>query len=67
MYFKTRDEEAAFLKNLWLGIPTACPECGFHNLEHLHKKAKKSNTEWKCPGCGKIFRTINMLKDLPEK
>lgn len=66
MYFKTRDEEVAFLKRLWLEQPTACPKCGRTQLEHLHKKAKKSNCEWKCPECGEIFRTIGMLKDLPN-
>ncbi len=67
MYFKTRDEEVAFLKKLWNEEKVICPACGKGELEHLHKKAKKSNTEWKCPDCGEIFRTINMLMELPEK
>ncbi len=67
MYFKTREEEVAFLKKLWTKQPTACPKCGHENLEYLHKKAKKSDTEWKCPSCGEIFRTISMLKELPEE
>ncbi|MBQ7976410.1 MAG: hypothetical protein IJ300_12055 [Clostridia bacterium] len=67
MYFKTREEEVIFLKRLWTEQPTPCPKCGYKNLEHLHKKAKKSDTEWKCPVCGEIFRTINMLKELPEE
>ena len=67
MYFKTRGEEVAFLKKLWTEQPVLCPKCGRENLEHLHKKAKKSNTEWKCPACGEIFRTIGMFKELPEE
>ena len=67
MYTNSRDEEVKFLKRLWTKIPTACPVCGHEYLELLHKKAKKSDTEWKCSACGEIFRTINMLKDLPEE
>ncbi len=67
MYTENREAEVAFLKNLWSKKPTPCPKCGHEFLEHLHKKAKKSDTEWKCPECGEIFRTINMLMDLPEK
>ena len=67
MYHNSREEEVAFLKRLWAQVPTPCPKCGFENLEHLHKKAKKSDTDWKCPKCGEVFRTINMLKELPEK
>ncbi len=67
MYMKTREEEVIFLKRLWTEKPTPCPVCGHEFLEHLHKKAKKSDTEWKCQNCGEIFRTINMLKELPEK
>ena len=44
-----------------------CPCCGKSELTYLHKKAKKSNNDWKCPACGEIFRTINMMMDLPEK
>ena len=67
MYFKTRDEEVAFLKKLWSGEQIPCPKCGHEFLEHLHKKAKKSTNEWQCKNCGEIFRTINMLMELPEK
>ena len=66
MYFKTRDEEVAFMKRLWLKQPTPCPKCGKAELTYLHKKAKKSNCDWKCPECGEIYRTIGMLKDLPN-
>lgn len=66
MYMKTREEEVAFLKRLWQEEPTLCPKCGENTLVHLHKKAKKSNCDWKCPGCGEIYRTIGMLMELPE-
>ena len=66
MYFKTRAEEVSFLKKLWNEEKVPCPKCGYEFLEHLHKKAKKSNNEWKCKNCGEIYRTINMLMDLPE-
>ena len=67
MYYKTRDEELNFMKRLWQGIPTVCPKCQSAELVLLHKKAKKSNNDWKCPVCGEIYRTINMMYDLPEK
>ena len=66
MYHQTREEEVAFLKRLWLKQPTVCPKCGEATLEYLHRKAKKSDCDWKCPACGEIYRTIRMLKDLPE-
>ena len=64
MYMGSRDTEVAFLKRLWRGDEVVCPKCGKGMLEHLHKKAKKSDCDWKCPCCGEIYRTINMLKDL---
>ena len=66
MYFASRDEEVAFLKKLWLEETVACPKCSAATLTHLHKKAKKSNCDWKCPNCGEIYRTIGMLTELPE-
>ncbi len=66
MYTASREEEVRFLKRLWTGEPTLCPQCGGAQLEHLHKKAKKSACDWKCPACGEIYRTIRMLKELPE-
>lgn len=67
MYHSTRDEELAFLKRLWREIPTVCPKCGAAELVLLHKKAKKSNADWKCPACGEIYRTIRMFMDLPDR
>ena len=53
MYHQTEDEELAFLKTLWSGKPAACPKCGAEMVS-LHKKAMKSNDDWKCPACGEI-------------
>ena len=66
MYTESRETEVAFLKKLWRGEPAACPKCGKSLLTHLHKKAKKSDCDWKCPCCGEIYRTSVMLKQLPE-
>ena len=45
--FKNRNEAVAFLKALWGNQKTPCPLCG-HELEWLHKKAKKINCDWQC-------------------
>ena len=66
MYTNSRDEKVKLLKKLWTAQPVACPKCGKAQLELLHKKAKKSACDWKCPVCGEIYRTIRMLKDLPS-
>ncbi len=55
------------MKRLWRGEETTCPKCGKAVLTLLHKKAKKSNNDWVCPACGEIYRTINMLYELPDK
>ena len=65
MYHATREAELAFLKGLWREEPTLCPKCREGELTYLHKKAKKSNDDWKCPVCGEIYRTIQMFKELP--
>lgn len=67
MYTKDRDSEVRLLKALWTEQPVTCHKCGGAQLTLLHKKAKKSNCEWKCPACGEIYRTIRMLKQLPEE
>jgi len=67
MYTKSREEEVELLKRLWTSQPTLCPKCGGAELELLHKKAKKNSCDWKCPACGEIYRTIKMLKALPDK
>lgn len=67
MYYKTRKEELSFMKKLWAGEPAVCPVCKKSELVLLHKKAKKSNNDWKCPECDEVYRTINMLYDLPNE
>ena len=67
MYTNSREEEVILMKKLWNGESVTCPKCGAAQLVHLHKKAKKSNNDWKCPACEEIFRTINMLMNLPLK
>ena len=67
MYMNTCEDEVSFLKKLWLKEPVICPKCNGATLEHLHKKAKKSDCDWKCPVCGEIYRTIGMLKELPDR
>lgn len=67
MYTNNREEEVELLKKLWTSQSIVCPKCGEAKLEYLHKKAKKSVCDWKCPVCGEIYRTIHMLKELPDK
>ena len=67
MYHDTREEELVFLKRLWSEQPTVCPKCGKAELVLLHKKAKKSSCDWKCPECGEVYLTINLFMSLPEK
>ena len=67
MYTDSRDEEVRLLKQLWTGQPVTCPKCGGARLTLLHRKAKKSDCDWKCPACGEVYRTIRMLKELPEE
>ena len=67
MYTDNRDEEVRLLKRLWNGRPVTCPKCGRAQLTVLHRKAKESDCDWKCPACGEVYRTIRMLKELPEK
>ena len=67
MYTPTRESEVTLLKKLWKGEMVRCPKCAGAVLTHLHKKAKKSDCDWQCPACGEIFRTVRMLKELPEE
>ena len=59
----TRKEVLIFLKRLWNEESTACPVCG-SELELLHKKAKKSDCDWQCKNCNKIYKTIHLLDEL---
>lgn len=61
-----RDEVVTFLKRLWTEQPTSCPKCG-STLAFMHKKAKKSNCDWKCPNCGMVYKTIDILNRLNER
>ncbi len=61
----SREEAVSFLKSLWNETPQPCPLCG-GSLVFLHKKAKKSSSEWKCRQCGHIYRAINILMELPD-
>ena len=61
-----RDEIVVFLKKLWNSKETNCPKCG-NVLETLHKKAKKSDCDWKCSNCDMVYRTISLLDELNEK
>jgi uncharacterized Zn finger protein len=63
---ESRDAAVAFLKSLWAERPQPCPRCG-GTLDFLHRKAKKSNDDWRCTGCGTVFRTIDLLKRLNER
>lgn len=65
MYTQDRAHEVALRKRLWNKEKAVCPKCGKAEPEYLHKKAKKSDCDWKCPACGEIYRTIRMLKELP--
>ena len=63
---ESRDEAVRFLKNLWCETPQPCPLCD-GKLDFLHKKAKKSNSDWICTECGERYDAIKILKQLNEK
>ena len=67
MYMNSSDAEVRLLKKLLTSQPVTCPKCGSAQLEHLHKKAKKSDCDWRCPACGEIYRTIRMLTELQSE
>ena len=60
---KTRSEAVLFLKRLWNEDEVDCPICGCR-LELLHKKAKKSELDWKCARCDKVYKTIHLLDEI---
>lgn len=62
----TRKEVLLFLKRLWNEEKTSCPICG-NELEILHRKAKKSDLDWQCRNCNKIYRTLNLFYELNDK
>jgi len=61
-----RDDAVRFLKSMWREEPQPCPLCG-DRLDFFHKKAKKSNCDWKCTRCGERYDTIKILKQLNGK
>lgn len=63
---ESRDEVVKFLKSLWSETPQSCPLCG-GKLDFLHKKAKKSNSDWICTVCSERFDAIKILKQLNER
>lgn len=63
LHMDSRADALRFLKRLWRQAETPCPLCG-SPLEPLHKKAKKSDCDWQCRRCGKVFRTIHLLDEL---
>ena len=62
----SRDEAVNFLKSLWIEEPKLCPMCG-GKLDFLHKKAKKSNSDWVCTVCGERFDAIKILNQLNDR
>lgn len=61
----SRDDVVNFLKSLWNETPQQCPLCG-GKLDFLHKKAKKSNSDWICTVCGERYDAIKILNQLNE-
>ncbi len=64
--FRSRNEAICFLKKLWNREKVSCPICG-HELELLHKKAKKNICDWQCRICGKTYKTIHLLDEVNER
>ena len=63
---ENRDEAVVFLKSLWNESPQPCPLCE-GRIDFLHKKAKKSNSDWVCTVCGQRYDAIKILKQLNER
>ena len=61
MYTDSREEEVILIKKLLVGDKALCPKCKEAPLEHFHKKAKKSNTNYSCPSCGERYQVIKMI------
>ncbi|MBR1864636.1 MAG: hypothetical protein IJ806_11185 [Ruminococcus sp.] len=64
--FGSRNDAVSFLKRLWQQEKAECPVCG-HELELLHKKAKKSDLDWQCRNCSKTYRTLRLLDEINEQ
>ncbi len=63
---KSRNEVLLFLKRLWRREKTNCPICG-NELEPLHMKAKRSDCDWQCKNCDKIYKAIYLLDELNQQ
>ena len=61
----SRAEAVVFLKSLWNETPQPCPLCNT-KLDSTHKKAKKTNSDWICSGCGERYDAIKLLNLLNE-
>ena len=66
LHMSTRDEVVSFLKSLWSDNPKPCPLCS-GKLDYMHKKAKKSVNDWKCTVCGRVYKAVNIFKELPDE
>ena len=66
LHMSTRDEVVSFLKSLWSDNPNPCPLCS-GKLDYMHKKAKKSVNDWKCTVCGRVYKAVNIFKELPDE
>ena len=61
IYTNSRAEEVILIKKLLAGDRAICPKCKETPLEHFHKKAKKSNTDYYCPSCCERYQVIKMI------
>jgi len=66
VYSKNREDEVILIKNLLSGKEVICPRCGKTKLEHFHKKAKKSNTDYICNECGERYQVMKMIDGINE-
>ena len=64
IYTNNRADEVDLIKKLLTGEKVLCPKCTEAHLEHFHKKAKKSNTDYICASCGERYQVINMLDEI---
>jgi len=64
LYTKTREEQVRFIKKLLCNEKALCPKCEKGYLEHFHKKAKKSNTDYICPFCNERYKVINLISEI---
>jgi len=63
---KSRNDVLIFLKRLWNNEETSCPICG-GKLNIFHKKGKKTDNDWRCEKCNKIYKTLYLLDELNEE